>query len=897
MRIKDVRLKPKLTIFFLLVGLVPLAIVGWWATQSATDSLLDASYAQLKAVRGIKANQIEKFFNERRGDMGVLVENVHVLQQEAASKLTAVQELKRSEIESYFEERFGDVTVLADSGEVEQALPAFRNAVIEAGMDGAAWRRAKERFGSWFETYVEVYGYYDLFLISPTGKVLYTVAEESDLGADLRDGQLQDSPLADCFRKAMNKPALQDFERYAPSDNQFASFIGAPIKEDGRTIGVVALQMPTGPMNKIVQRREGLGETGETYLVGRHDGETAFRSDMQTMGGGKYVIGYEISTPYIEKALDGESVTKVFTDSSGALVLVEADPLKIHGLDWAIITKINLEEAIAPTVEGQDQDFYADYIEQYGYYDLFLIHPDGEVFYTVTHEADYQTNMVDGKYSSSNLGELVREVKKTRQFGFADFEPYAPSDGAPACFIAQPVMYHGKVELVVALQLSLKAINSIMQERAGMGRTGETYLVGPDKRMRSDSYLDPEGHSVQASFAGTVQANGVDTEAVRQALNGQEGAKIIIDYNGNPVLSAYEPLDVFGTRWALLAEKDEAEVMEPVNALVWSVLITAVVVLALVVVFALFIASSLAKPMVKGVAFAKEIASGDLTATIDVEQKDEVGQLAAALRGMAEQLGHTVSEIQTASDNVASGSEELSSTSQSLSEGSTEQAASVEEISSSMEEMTSNIGQNADNAGETERIAQDVAKDAEEGGEAVSKTVEAMRDIAEKISIIEEIARQTNLLALNAAIEAARAGEHGKGFAVVASEVRKLAERSGSAAAEISEMSSSSLDVAEQAGEMLKKIVPEVKRTAELVQEISAGSNEQRSGAEQINKGLQQLDQVVQQNASAAEQMSSTSEELSSQAEELQASIAFFKVEQGGGKQGERLALPSSEFE
>ncbi len=231
-------------------------------------------------------------------------------------------------------------------------------------------------------------------------------------------------------------------------------------------------------------------------------------------------------------------------------------------------------------------------------------------------------------------------------------------------------------------------------------------------------------------------------------------------------------------------------------------------------------------------------------------------------------------EVKTVADTVAAASRQMSAGSEELSQGATEQASSVEEASSSMEQMASNIRQNADNAQQTEKIAVKSAGDAREGGKAVTETVNAMKEIAEKISIIEEIARQTNLLALNAAIEAARAGEHGKGFAVVAAEVRKLAERSQTAAAEISELSGTSVEVAEKAGEMLEKLVPDIQKTAELVQEISAASNEQNTGAEQINKAIQQLDQVIQQNAGASEELASTSEELSSQAEQLQASVA-----------------------
>ncbi|TWJ26464.1 HAMP domain-containing methyl-accepting chemotaxis protein [Geobacter argillaceus] len=294
---------------------------------------------------------------------------------------------------------------------------------------------------------------------------------------------------------------------------------------------------------------------------------------------------------------------------------------------------------------------------------------------------------------------------------------------------------------------------------------------------------------------------------------------------------------------------------------------------------AVFLTRSITKPLVEAVDVSNRLAEGDLTVKIESHSTDETGQLLAAMKNMVEKLKDVVNDVRSASDNVAAGSQELSSGSEEMSQGASEQAAAAEEASSSMEEMSSNIRQNADNAAQTEKIALKSATDAKEGGEAVTRTVAAMKDIASKISIIEEIARQTNLLALNAAIEAARAGEHGKGFAVVASEVRKLAERSQKAAAEISELSASSVDVAERAGEQLTKMVPDIQRTAELVQEISAACREQDTGADQINKAIQQLDQVIQQNASASEEMASTAEELNSQAEQLQSAISFFKVD------------------
>ena len=290
---------------------------------------------------------------------------------------------------------------------------------------------------------------------------------------------------------------------------------------------------------------------------------------------------------------------------------------------------------------------------------------------------------------------------------------------------------------------------------------------------------------------------------------------------------------------------------------------------------------------------AKEIADGNLM--IKVIPRSAQDELMIALAAMVEKLNRVVSDVKSAADNVAAGSREMSTNAEQMSQGASEQAAAAEEASSSMEQMSANIRQNADNAIQTEKIAVKSSEEANEGGKAVAQTVTAMKQIADKINIVEEIARQTNMLALNAAIEAARAGEHGKGFAVVAAEVRKLAERSQSAAGEISELSASSVEVAEKAGALLANILPSIERTADLVKEITASSREQDTGAEQINKAIQQLDQVIQKNASAAEEMSSTSEELSAQASQLQGTVTFFRTEETLSSAPGRTAAPKKQ--
>jgi methyl-accepting chemotaxis protein len=276
------------------------------------------------------------------------------------------------------------------------------------------------------------------------------------------------------------------------------------------------------------------------------------------------------------------------------------------------------------------------------------------------------------------------------------------------------------------------------------------------------------------------------------------------------------------------------------------------------------------------------VAEGDLTQTIENAGRDEIGELIGHVNAMVGRLRSVVADAASAADNVSSGSQQLSASAEQLSQGATEQASSGQEASASMEQMSANIKQNADNAAQTEKIARQSAKDAEASGEAVNQAVQAMQTIAAKINIVQEIARQTDLLALNAAVEAARAGEHGRGFAVVASEVRKLAERSQTAATEIGATSSQTVKAAQEAGEMLVRLVPDIKKTAELVAEISAACREQDVGSEQINQAIQQLDKVTQQNASASEQMSATSEELAAQAEQLQAAIGYFHTGEDG---------------
>ena len=378
--------------------------------------------------------------------------------------------------------------------------------------------------------------------------------------------------------------------------------------------------------------------------------------------------------------------------------------------------------------------------------------------------------------------------------------------------------------------------------------------------------------------------------------NRNEEALALVDGRGRDAALAYQAaLDELVLYKMTAAEEGyqaNLAAAKAITALVVGILVGGVL---LALGLGIFLALSISRPLAEAVKLTTFVAEGDLTHEVPelyLKRPDEIGMLAKAIQGMMVSLRELVASVQSSSANVSSGSLQMSSTAQQMSQGATEQAASAEEVSSSIEEMTSTIKQNADNSSTTEGIARKAAGDADIGAGAVTKAVAAMKDIATKINVIEEIARQTNLLALNAAIEAARAGEAGKGFAVVASEVRKLAERSQSAAGEILSLSRTSVDVAEEAGKRIVQVVPDINKTADLVAEISAASREQSVGVDQIARAITQLDSVIQQNASASEEMASMAEELSSQAEQLASAIAFFTIDDNGSRDSRKTIAP-----
>ena len=558
------------------------------------------------------------------------------------------------------------------------------------------------------------------------------------------------------------------------------------------------------------------------------------------------------------------------------------------------------------------------YVSDYGYYDIFIIcAKHGHVMYTAAKESDLGTNLSFGPYRDSNLAKLWQEVKKTKSTVFVDFAPYAPSKGEPAAFIGTPVYNEsGEMIAVAALQLSLKAINQVMQERDGMGKSGETYLVGPDKRMRSDSLEDPQGHSVAASFTGTIEKNGVDTEASRAVLAGKTETTIVTAYNGDRVLSAYTPVQIGSIAWGLLAEIDEGEVREPISRMFFSIGILVLIVAGIMVGVGMALAGQIAGPLVKGVNFAKRIASGDLTGNLDIDQKDEIGALAQALNAMGASLRQMFADLRSGIDTLSSASTELSAISGQMSSNSSETmaksntvAAASEEMSANMdsvaaaseqtstnvnmvaaavEEMVATIKEIAESTERTRSITDQAVRQAQSASAKINVLGAAAQEIGKVTEAITEISEQTNLLALNATIEAARAGEAGKGFAVVANEIKDLAIQTASATreikAKIANIQGSTEETVEEIGH-ISQVIAEVNEMvatiATAVEEQSVTTEEISLNISQASAGIQEVNENVAQASTATREVASEIAEVSQSATEIHDSSSLVNTSAG----------------
>lgn len=542
----------------LIIGVVPLILIGIIAVWQSDMALSHQTFNQLESLREIKRAQIEGFFLERKQDVNNLLEVVSMLWKNALDKMLAIQENKKDQIKTYLRERIDNLIVISQNDVYIQGMIEFDQAFkTEQNTNNETWLAVENKRGEFLRKVAKQYNFYEWLFISPEGNIVFSAKKSTLLGKNIFKSNLKTEIFKKIFEKSLKgEQVVEDFS-FDTIYNQYLAHFSMPFIFQGEVVGVLIMSITPEKINEIMLDVEHLGKTGDNYLIGKaSDGKTYYRSDRRFV---KEAFGKPRTSIQIEQALAGEIGIGIRLNYANKLALFINSPLQIYGLNWVAATTFEMEEAITPK-QANNQDFFSNFVNRYGYHDLLLVHPGGRVFYTVKNEIDYGANLFEGTFANSHLTKLVKKVIEEKTFAMSDYAPYEVSQNRPSAFIAQPLLSHkGEVQIIVVLQMLDDVLNNLTQHREGLGKTGEIYLVGNDYLMRSNSTLDPVKHSMSYSFKHPEDGS-VKTKAVELALKGEKGKIITTNYAGEKVLSAYTPIKIDTYQWALIADisKDEA---------------------------------------------------------------------------------------------------------------------------------------------------------------------------------------------------------------------------------------------------------------------------------------------------------------------------------------------------
>lgn len=827
---KNMKLRSKLVLAFLVVGLVPFVVNSFISMSQTSDALRQAANDKLESTRALKQDQVYSYLNKVRVDLAVLQETVSAVEKEEFIKLQAVQAQQKANIERYFRDRVNLLKDVKQDQRYAVGLPLFAKAFRE-GMSSENYRKLSNDREQGFRVTMDNFGFQDIYLIDGAGNVVYTVHKGADLGVNLRSGPLKDSGLGRAIARtaAGEAEVIEDFSYYEPAKDQ-AMFIATPFYDgNGQYMGSAAFLVPRTGINEIAQSRTGMKSTFESYLAGADaSGKTVLRSDRFVKKGN--VIGDAKNSASITAALEGKSGTDFKIGSTGNYEFEASQPLKIEDLKWTISTTGSVEEVLTLKHEGESEDYFTKYQNAYGTYDVFLISPDGQIFYTIAHESDYGTNLINGEWADTHLGKLFRQVVKSKKFGISDLQRYAPSKDAPALFAAQPIITDGKVSLVVAVQLANTDINDLLGSRSGMGETGETYLVGEDKLMRSDSRFES---------GSSILKTKVDTMAVQRGMQDTVGTETYSNYQDNEVLGSWSHMqmnETFDTdfEWVIVSEQTTDEALAAVAAEQRNMVILAVIVLAGVIALAYVVAGQIANPVINMTNIVSRIADKrDLTLTVPVESNDEVGTMSGALNNMLRVIHGAFGVVRQAAVEVDGSANDVAGRASGNRSRAQQQYARALEAAQVIEEMGAT-------AGKVRSATEAQANAARESQARVAELLEMMQQVSTTAVASDTEVQQTLI----------RVGEMGDTGAKVMASAQSQEQMVGRVTSSIEEMVNSVAQMQEavnQATEYGRSSLEAAEGGARSVAATVEGMQAISESSEQISEIIDVITEIAEQ--------------------------------------------------
>ncbi|MBF0213261.1 MAG: methyl-accepting chemotaxis protein [Magnetococcales bacterium] len=763
-RLQDIRLRPKLTGLFLLGGLIPV-VLFWWLQAHQTDRTghLQAS-ARLESARQVALSEIKRHIAERRADMEILAQIAAEQHQQARASLESLRDLKKERVETFLANPLNDMVQLAANPDFVKRVAAIDWLFRQGGRkaEDKQWRETVEGFIPPLHGRQSGPGTEELFFISPLGDVVYGLNKPAELGQNLHQKPLKESPLASFHRQAMERPLIQEFPAGGSAENTPFVYFGAPVKKDGATIGTVITRLSRSQLTQLLRAGVDPASHGELYLAGA-DG---LRTELPASRTPATLPG-----SVIKSGVEGKSGSRLISLPNQPPTLVAWAPIQIQEIRWTIVVEKEAARIFAPQ-RGQTRNWLQKFSETAGYYDLFLIHPDGNVFHTAARQADFATNLLTGRFATTNLGQLIQKVLKSKQPGMSDLLPYPPSDNQPAFFMAQPVLDNGQVVLVAALQLAPDAITSMLHQLS-QSNPYRIFLVGPDEGLRSDAFTDPANPSTATAFIGGPATATVAPVAIRNALAGESGTEETTRTDGKRVLSSYAPLPMDGFSWAVIAELDlEESTPDNTRLLLLGVLLC----VALLTLFAARILNrDLLKPLSDTAFTLNRMASGHFTPHETITRRDEIGTLARSVVTVSEEVAQAGQRIHQAADPMALRirrlaslamviSRESSAGSETLAEArkTIEESARLfaEESNRLLQEQSRLVAEQTLRLHDTERMAGLTAQAITEGKQVVNDSVALWQHLLGRLQRFQE---STQELAQSASTPPKSSDEGGKG--------------------------------------------------------------------------------------------------------------------------------------